>query len=437
MPDVPNRFDKGLSVTSPTFRRFLNETAAQAAQASGSAVGPMQAGFSGDGTESTQAGPIRVKLFEVPAGNTWGKNTTDGIQDDVNSAICQEVYLNQRTNVYEVNTEYEYRVYNATLGGEPGEGQRFYARLNPQSGRYEVESSGGVTPGVIQCYLGKGWYNVELRLAPDVPSDCETCVPSCEEESCRWVWDEDNASWSKLSDSCNDGCACVEPGTSGTYNGQTCTTRCTSESPDCSAQATYTWYDDSREAPLPRNEWVLTTACGNGCESCPPEADGTTDLETQDVDCQSVDCDAFTDPADLCCPLDLCPPECPDPPRAAFNEADGVIVKAFQLNGFTIPAGNRVFVQPMAGGNWGIVSYEDELLCLQIPTQIECCDDGTIRFTQYARAIVRGLSCSAFDDPCPTEAAPSSGFDSGFSAAFGGSTDTDGFSAGFDSGFGV
>lgn len=124
-------FKRGDSLTAPEFRRNLNAIAAIAG-------GMRQPAFG-----SPTYGPIKLKLFEVPYGATWAADTTDSITDDVTSALCNEVYLDQQTNTYDENTDREYRVYNSSLSTEPTVGSRFFAFLNPQSGRYELLAGGG------------------------------------------------------------------------------------------------------------------------------------------------------------------------------------------------------------------------------------------------------------------------------------------------------
>lgn len=139
---MPSReqFERGQSVNAPKFRQQLNAIAGQSAAFG--APGSYQSGHAGNNTGAMfgPAGPLLMKLFESPASGSWTNDTHDGIVDDVKSATCGEVYLDQQTNTYSKSTEYEQQVYNSPGGEPPGEGDRFWAALNIQSGRWEVVS---------------------------------------------------------------------------------------------------------------------------------------------------------------------------------------------------------------------------------------------------------------------------------------------------------
>lgn len=134
------RFRKGQSISGPEFRKSLNTIAGQAA--SFGSPGGYQAGHTGNGIGAMFGpnGPLLMKLFESPASASWTNDTHDSITDDVKSATCGEIYLDQQTNTYSKSTEYEQQVYNSPGGEPPAEGDRFWAALNMQSGRWEVVS---------------------------------------------------------------------------------------------------------------------------------------------------------------------------------------------------------------------------------------------------------------------------------------------------------
>jgi len=227
------------------------------------------------------------------------------------------------------------------------------------------------------------------------------------------------------------------------------------EAADCQTatqnQVTWTWKSNPPATEYDPGaypaHWTMGTPCGDppdlqppdewdggGCAAAVPDFDGAVDGEQTTTNCYLNGLGAYVvenlDPLSQCC----MPGEEGDPdnvPRQSPVKADPgetlpifykEPVLAYQINKLTVTGiygetlegaaqpGTLVWMQTFQTGqysnltksetHYAILQFQREAISVSIPRAIQCCDDGSIKITDYQH-MVEGIYCGQTSEPCP------------------------------------